>query len=86
MDARSFRFIKKNRNYERENVIKGLIELQYKRNDQNFQRGTFRVRGENIEIFPSHLEDRAWKLSLDEGKPLNGNNVYILIDYKFTCN
>ena len=63
----TFTFIK-NENYERENVIKGLIELQYKRNDQNFQRGTFRVRGENIEIFPSHLEDRAWKLSLDEGK------------------
>ena len=63
----TFTFIK-NENYERENVIKGLIELQYKRNDQNFQRGTFRVRGENIEIFPSHLEDRAWKLNLDEGK------------------
>lgn len=38
----TFTFIK-NENYERENVIKGLIELQYKRNDQNFQRGTFRV-------------------------------------------
>ena len=63
----TFTFIK-NENYEREEVIKGLIELQYKRNDQNFQRGTFRVRGENIEIFPSHLEDRAWKLNLDEGK------------------
>ena len=63
----TFTFIK-NEVYERENIIKGLIELQYKRNDQNFQRGTFRVRGENIEIFPSHLEDRAWKLNLDEGK------------------
>ena len=63
----TFTFIK-NESYERENIIKGLIELQYKRNDQNFQRGTFRVRGENIEIFPSHLEDRAWKLNLDEGK------------------
>jgi len=63
----TFTFIK-NETYEREQIIKGLIELQYKRNDQNFQRGTFRVRGENIEIFPSHLEDRAWKLNLDEGK------------------
>ena len=40
-----------------------LVALQYKRNDQNFFRGTFRARGENLEIFPSHLEDRAWRLS-----------------------
>src|SRR6056300_734518 len=63
----TFTFIK-NENYEREEVIKGLIELQYKRNDQNFQRGTFRVRGENIEIFPSHLEDRAWRITLEDDK------------------
>jgi excinuclease ABC subunit B len=61
----------RNENYEREKIIKGLIELQYKRNDQNFQRGTFRVRGENIEIFPSHLEDRAWRLNLEDGKLIN---------------
>ena len=58
----------KNKSYIRENVIKGLVELQYKRNDQNFYRGTFRVRGENIEIFPSHLEDRAWRISLEDDK------------------
>ena len=40
------------------------MALQYKRNDQNFYRGTFRARGEYLEIFPSHLEDRAWRLSL----------------------
>jgi excinuclease ABC subunit B len=45
-----------------------FITLQYKRNDQNFVRGTFRVRGENLEIFPSHLEDRAWRLSFDLNK------------------
>ena len=41
-----------------------LVALQYQRNDQNFYRGAFRVRGDVIEIFPSHLEDRAWRVSL----------------------
>ena len=36
-------------------LIKSLVALQYKRNDQNFYRGTFRARGEYLEIFPSHL-------------------------------
>ena len=51
--------IKKNNEYNREKIIKTFVDLQYKRNDQNFYRGTFRVRGDNLEIFPSHLEDRA---------------------------
>ena len=63
----TFTFEKGN-SYEREKIIKGLVELQYKRNDQNFYRGTFRVRGENIEIFPSHLEDRAWRITLEDDK------------------
>jgi len=56
--------IKKNQEHNREQIIKTLVNLQYKRNDQNFHRGTFRVRGDNLEIFPSHLEDRAWRISL----------------------
>ncbi len=56
--------IKKNHEHNREQIIKTLVNLQYKRNDQNFHRGTFRVRGDNLEIFPSHLEDRAWRVSL----------------------
>ena len=60
--------IQKNSEYNREQIIKSLVNLQYKRNDQNFFRGTFRVRGENLEIFPSHLEDRAWRLSLNGNK------------------
>ena len=40
-----------------------LVALQYQRNDQNFYRGAFRVRGDVVEIFPSHLEDRAWRMS-----------------------
>nr|WP_241911729.1 excinuclease ABC subunit UvrB [Telmatospirillum siberiense] len=49
---------------DQRDLLKGLVELQYTRNDQAFQRGTFRVRGDNIEIFPVHYEDRAWRLSL----------------------
>jgi excinuclease ABC subunit B len=60
--------LKKNNDYNREDLIRMFITLQYKRNDQNFVRGTFRVRGENLEIFPSHLEDRAWRLSFDLNK------------------
>ncbi len=40
-----------------------LMAQQYSRNDQAFQRGSFRVRGDSLEILPAHLEDRAWKLS-----------------------
>ena len=75
--------LQKNYDYNREQIIKSLVALQYKRNDQNFYRGTFRARGEYLEIFPSHLEDRAWRLSLfgdklekiDEFDPLTGDQV-----------
>ena len=84
----------KNKNYIRDQVIKGLVELQYKRNDQNFYRGTFRVRGENIEIFPSHLEDRAWRISLEDEKlvhikqfdPLTGDQTEDLDIIKIYAN
>ena len=81
--------LKKNNDYERDQLIRTFITLQYKRNDQNFFRGTFRVRGENLEIFPSHLEDRAWRLSfnfnklekIEEFDPLTGDktNDYSII-------
>ena len=48
----------------RDHLIKALVEQQYRRNDAGFQRGTFRVRGESVDIWPSHLEDRAWRISL----------------------
>ncbi|WP_440909099.1 excinuclease ABC subunit UvrB [Candidatus Pelagibacter sp.] len=75
--------LQKNYDYNREQLIKSLVALQYKRNDQNFYRGTFRARGEYLEIFPSHLEDRAWRLSLfgdkleqiEEFDPLTGDKV-----------
>ena len=49
---------------ERSGLMRRLVELQYKRNDLNFGRGAFRVLGDTIEVFPSHFEDRAWKISL----------------------
>ncbi len=49
---------------DRSDLVKRLVELQYQRNDTDFHRGTFRVRGDGIEIFPVHYEDRAWRLSL----------------------
>jgi len=50
--------------FPRAELIKQLVALQYKRNDLDFHRGTFRVRGDVVEIFPSHYEDRAWRVSL----------------------
>ena len=44
-------------------IIRKLVALQYKRNDTAFARGNFRVRGDNLEIFPSHYEDMAWRIS-----------------------
>ena len=44
-------------------IIRKLVALQYKRNDAAFARGNFRVRGDNLEIFPSHYEDMAWRIS-----------------------
>ncbi len=45
-------------------LIADLVALHYKRNDAAFVRGTFRVRGDSIELFPAHLEDRAWRFSM----------------------
>jgi excinuclease ABC subunit B len=61
-------------------IITRLVELQYKRNDLNFYRGTFRVRGDTLEIFPAHYDDKAWRISffgndvesIEEFDPLTG--------------
>ena len=50
--------------YSRDTILNELISLQYERNDIAFERGTFRVKGDNIDIFPAHFGDRAWRLSL----------------------
>ena len=49
---------------ERGRLLRQLTELHYNRNDTAFQRGSFRVRGDVVEIFPAHLEDSAWRVSL----------------------
>lgn len=48
---------------DRNELLQKLVEIQYKRNDIDFSRGTFRVRGDVVEIFPAHLDDRAWRIS-----------------------
>ncbi len=66
---------------DRNAIMKRLVELQYTRNDAAFSRGTFRVRGDVLEIFPAHSEDRAWRVSmfgdeveeLTEFDPLTGH-------------
>ncbi|MCO5162927.1 MAG: excinuclease ABC subunit UvrB [Mesorhizobium sp.] len=45
-------------------LLADLVAQQYKRQDINFTRGSFRVRGDTIELFPAHLEDRAWRISM----------------------
>ncbi|RAK61799.1 excinuclease ABC subunit UvrB [Phenylobacterium hankyongense] len=71
-----------------------LVALQYKRNDQAFERGTFRRRGDTIEIFPAHYEDRAWRISLfgdeietiSEFDPLTGRKTGDLKGIKVYAN
>ena len=66
--------------YDQREVIKMLVELQYRRNDSFFQRGCFRLRGDILEVWPTHYEDRAWRLSffgdevelIQEYDPLTG--------------
>jgi len=55
-------FLETGKEYKRQEVLKKLVEIQYKRNDVDFHRGTFRVRGENVEIYPAYEEDVAVRL------------------------
>ena len=48
----------------RDQLLADLVALHYRRNDQSFARGTFRARGDTVEVFPAHYEDRAWRISL----------------------
>jgi len=79
---------------ERSEILKILVALHYKRNDHNFIRGNFRVKGDVIEIFPSHLEDKAWKIDLFgeeiekiiEFDPLTGKKIKDLNNIKIYSN
>ena len=86
--------VEKGNKLERQNLLNELVTLQYKRNDTNFIRGTFRVRGDTIEIWPAHLEGRAWKISLwgddvesiSEFDPLTGQKMRTLDKIKIYAN
>lgn len=75
--------LKKGQVADNREIIRKLVALQYKRNDQAFARGNFRVRGDSLEIFPSHYEDMAWRISffgdeieeITEFDPLTGKKI-----------
>ena len=56
--------LKKDQKIPRQTLLRQFTELQYTRNDMSFVRGTFRVRGDVVEIFPAHLETVAWRITL----------------------
>ncbi|GBD44004.1 UvrABC system protein B [bacterium HR40] len=62
--ARMTLTLRRGQRVERQKLLRALVELQYRRNDLEFSRGAFRVRGDVVEVFPAHLEDRAWRISL----------------------
>ncbi|MZR32433.1 excinuclease ABC subunit UvrB [Sneathiella litorea] len=86
--------LKVGKEFDRQDLLRQLVEIQYRRNDASFTRGTFRVRGDTIEIFPAHLEDRAWRLSLfgdelesiTEFDPLTGEKSGTLSDVRIYAN
>jgi excinuclease ABC subunit B len=73
--------LKKGERIDQRQLISDLVALQYKRTQADFTRGTFRVRGDVIDIFPAHYEDRAWRVNLfgdvveniEEFDPLTGH-------------
>src|SRR5271170_4830454 len=83
--AMTFR-LHKGQKIDRTALLRRFVEQQYKRNDNAFQRGTFRVRGDTIDLFPAHYEDRAWRFemfgdeieSITEFDPLTGEKTATL--------
>ena len=73
----------KGQKVDRTALLRRFVEQQYKRNDNAFQRGTFRVRGDTVDLFPAHYEDRAWRFemfgdeieSITEFDPLTGEKT-----------
>jgi excinuclease ABC subunit B len=86
--------LKKGQSVDQREIIRKLVALQYKRNDAAFARGNFRVRGDNLEIFPSHYEDSAWRIAffgdeieeITEFDPLTGKKVANLDSVKVYAN
>ncbi|MGN6850265.1 MAG: DEAD/DEAH box helicase family protein, partial [Sphingomicrobium sp.] len=86
--------LKKGQIDDQREVIRKLVALQYRRNDNAFARGNFRVRGDSLEIFPSHYEDMAWRVSffgdeiedISEFDPLTGKTIALLDSIKVYAN
>ncbi|WP_077147586.1 excinuclease ABC subunit UvrB [Sphingopyxis sp. KK2] len=86
--------LKKGQVVDNREIIRKLVALQYKRNDQAFARGNFRVRGDSLEIFPSHYEDMAWRISffgdeieeITEFDPLTGKKIANLNSVRIYAN
>ena len=86
--------IEKNQKISRDIIIKKLVELLYKRRDMDFKRGSFRAKGDILEIFPSHFEDCSWKISLfgddiesiTEVDPLTGEKISDLNEIRIFSN
>jgi excinuclease ABC subunit B len=79
---------------DRDTLGKALVELQYRRNDTAFVRGSFRMRGENVDVFPAQFEDRAWRVvlfgeeieALEEFDPLTGERTGTLKEISIYAN
>ncbi len=86
--------LKTGQRMDRNALLRELVKLHYKRNEAAFQRGTFRARGDAVEIFPAHCEDRAWRVSLFgdeieaifEFDPLTGEKKATLATAKLYAN
>ncbi len=86
--------LKKGATADSHEIIRKLVAMQYKRNDAGFARGNFRVRGDSLEIFPSHYEDSAWRISffgdeiesITEFDPLTGKAAAKLETIKIYAN
>jgi excinuclease ABC subunit B len=86
--------IARKQRWDRMDLMRQLSALQYRRNDANFVRGAFRVRGDTIDLFPAHYEDRAWRIelfgdevdSISEFDPLTGKSAGALDNIKVYAN
>ncbi|HEY2444739.1 MAG TPA: excinuclease ABC subunit UvrB [Rhizomicrobium sp.] len=86
--------LKRGQRIDRTDVMRQLSALQYRRNDENFVRGAFRARGDTLDLFPAHYEDRAWRIELfgdeietiSEFDPLTGRSAGTLDAIKIYAN
>ncbi len=86
--------LKRGQHVDRSDLMRQFSQLQYRRNDDNFVRGAFRARGDTVDLFPAHYEDRAWRIelfgdeidSISEFDPLTGRSAGMLDSIKIYAN